>query len=239
MKRYLVEFVGDTADLEEFPRYFPDGDAYALSEGQTVFLTGPFFDSFETPADVLEAAEQILDEFVAVVLLLWPALRRPTLGAVCIEDESGQRARHIFVSVHDAARAKDYAEVVVDSMPVARAGPTEGQQLLAASRKATSAQAAMMIWADPNRTWPRLYRILEELESELKSSVSKVGLCSENQRERFNQSANSAAVAGKDARHASGKYKPPKKPMSLLEATSFVGGLIQQTLRHVLARSAP
>jgi len=237
MKRYLVELVGDSADLEEFPRMFPDGDVHAIAEGANVFLTGTTFDSIEAPSKVLGAAEQVFDEMVAVILLLWPGLHRPTLGAVCVEDESGLRNRHMFASVHEVVRIKDHVDAIVNGTAQIRQGPTEGQKLLAASRQATNAQAAMMIWADPHRTWPRLYRILEELEAELKVSVSESGLCSEEQRERFTHSANSADVAGKDSRHRSGKFKPPKNPMSLEEASSFIGGLIQQTL-HRVAQSA-
>ena len=238
MKRYLVELVGEPADLEEFPCMFPDGDVHAIAEDTNVFLTGSAFDGIETPSKVLETAGQVLDEMVAVILLLWPGLRRPTLGAVCVEDESGLRSRHFFASVHEMARAKDRVEAVLNGATPNKQGPTEGQQLLAASRLATNAQAAMMIWADPHRTWPRLYRILEELEAELKAKVHESGLCLEDQRTRFTRSANSADVAGKDSRHGSGKFEPPKNPMSLEEATSFISGLMQQTLHRLLRNTA-
>lgn len=233
MKRWLVELVGESADLEEFPRWFPDGEAHAIAEGVNVFLTGLVFDRFDTPSEVFETAEQVLDEFVAVIMLLWPSLRPPTLGAVWLEDESGHRRHHIFKSVHEVTRVKDYAEATNNGTVSTRQCPTEAQQLLAAFRLATNAQTAMMIWADPVRTWPRLYRILDELEAELKTSVSKAGLCSEDQRDRFKRSANSAEVAGKDSRHGGGMFVPPKKPMLLHEATSFIGGLIQGTMYRV------
>jgi hypothetical protein len=104
--------------------------------------------------------------------------------------------------------------------------------LLEGSRSNPHLRLATLIWADEIRTWPRLYRVLEEVERSLGSTASKVGLCSDNQRDRFAHSANSAEVAGKDARHASGKYKPPDKPMSLDEATSFVGCVLEQSLRR-------
>lgn len=232
MKRWLVELVGEFADLEEFPRWFPDGEAHAITEGVNVFLTGSAFDRFDTPSEVFEAAVQVLDEFVAVIMLLWPSLRPPTLGAVWLEDESGHRRHHIFASAHEVTRVKDYAEATINGTVSTKQGPTEAQQLLAAFRLATNAQAAMMIWADPLRTWPRLYRILEELEIELKMHVDKAGLCSDNQRERFTRSANTVEAAGKDSRHYGGKFVPPEKPMSLHEATSFIGGLIQGTLHR-------
>lgn len=166
-------------------------------------------------------------------MLLWPNLHPPTLGAVWFEDEAGDRRHHIFASVHEEMRVKDYVEATINGTVSTRHYPTEAQQLLAAFRLATNAQAAMMIWADPHRTWPRLYRILEELEVELEMHVDKAGLCSKDERSRFTNSANSAEVAGKDSRHRGGKFDPPKRPMSLHEAVSFIGGLIQGTMRLI------
>ena len=233
MARWLIKLEGDSSDLEEFPSSFPDGHVYAFSELECVYLTGIRFEQFSDASDVLQAARQVLDEFVAIILLLWPSLRVPTLGDVYYENDSGQRSRHLFASIHESVRAKDRVSVTVNGNSILPSGPTEAQILLAVSRRAPRAQTAMMIWADPSRTWPRLYRILEELEMELGATVSKVGLCTDDQRQRFNRSANAAEVAGKDSRHAGGKFALPKNPMSLHDATSFVGGLIQGTLRHV------
>ena len=233
MPHWLVELDGEAVDLEEYPRWFPDGDVHACSEGEKVFLCGAAFDRLGSSIDVLAAADQALDELSGVILLLWPGFCRPILGPVYLVDESGNRARHVFGVIHTRVRAKDYVDGAVSGVAPTKPGPTEAQQLLAASRRATNAQAALMIWADPSRTWPRLYRILEELEAELRTTVSEAGLCSDSQRRWFTRSANSAEVAGKDARHAGGKFLPPSKPMSLPEAVAFVGKLIQETLHRV------
>ena len=63
---------------------------------------------------------------------------------------------------------------------------------------------ALKVWADPMRTWPRLYRLLEEIEGHLGKSANAAGLCSGKERTRFRQTAESPEVAGVDARQASG-----------------------------------
>lgn len=92
-----------------------------------------------------------------------------------------------------------------------------------------------MFWADPVRTWPRLYRFVEELEEHLGGHVDKFKFCSYTKRGRFRLSANSAEVAGKDARHGTGIKPAPAKPMSLDEAVTFVRKLIEDTLRYEAA----
>ncbi len=111
-----------------------------------------------------------------------------------------------------------------------RVAQTRAQFLLAGSRVNDHLKMAVSLWGDPLRIWPRLYRVLEEIERYLGKEVHKAGLCSANQRKRFHRSANAAEIAGKDARHAQGKFRPPKNPMNLAEATNFVSGLLQDAL---------
>ena len=40
MSRWLVQLSGERMDLEEFPRWFPDGDIYAIEENGTFFFVG-------------------------------------------------------------------------------------------------------------------------------------------------------------------------------------------------------
>jgi len=72
---------------------------------------------------------------------------------------------------------------------------------------------------------------MEEIEQHLGKHVDVAGLCSAKQRERFARTANTAEVAGPDARHAAGKFAAPNDPMSLPEATEFIGQLLLSVLR--------
>lgn len=238
MAKYFVELKGEPADLEEFPIWFPDGSLFVQVEQDRYYLHSDEIASSSSPERALEFAEAALDQLYAVGLLLWPSLHRPSVEAVVEETDDGQRRRYLFASVHEALRLKDRFNATVDGVVQTPQRPTDAQRLLAASLRGRHVQTAMLIWSDPRRTWPRLYRIIEELESELGSSVSKAGLCSDNERDRLKQSANSAEVAGSDSRHAVGKFSPPRRPMSLPEATGFVGTLLQKTLLVVASRIA-
>jgi hypothetical protein len=127
----------------------------------------------------------------------------------------------------------------VDGIEEALQRPTQAQILLSGARMDDNLKFAVSLWGDPLRTWPRLYRVLEEIERYLGQPVQKAGFCSDNQRERFTRSANAAKIAGKDARHALDKFIPPKNPMDLKEATAFIGRLLQATLARAAARQPP
>jgi hypothetical protein len=79
--------------------------------------------------------------------------------------------------------------------------------------------------------WPRLYRVLAEIEQYLGKRVDAAGFCPTNQRERFTRTANTAEVSGSEARHAIGKSVAPSNPMSLSEATAFLSQIFLAVLR--------
>lgn len=235
MARWLVRLEGDHVDLEEFPHWFPEGDVYAFEENSQVFLAGQAFESHDDAAQVQEMALQVVDEFSAVVSLLWPSHRRPEVAAVIRETDEGKRNQHVFLSAVLSARSKVRATLVVEGEAAEGPSETQGQKLLSGALANAHLRVALALWGDPLRTWPRLYRVLEEVERYLGQPVSRAGCCTAKQRERFTRSANSAEVAGKDSRHAAGKFAVPKDPMTLGEATGVVSNLLQQALRQAAA----
>lgn len=235
MSRWLIKLDGDHFDLEEYPRWFPKGEVHAVTVGAETFLTGSAFDKFDSAVQVREAALQVLDEFSSVISLLWSSLKRPAInGSIIYEDENGKRNVHHVLTVEGCTVRSKCGTVSVFVNGVEQVAPrTQAEQLLEASRHDAHLQLVVSIWADPIRTWPRLYRLLEELESSLGRSVDSAGLCTKSDRGRFTHSANCAEIAGKDARHGGGRFDLPKVPMTLSEATSFVRELVVAVLRQV------
>lgn len=235
MSRWLVELVGEPSDLEEFPLWFPDGDLCAIAESGKTYITGPALDAFDEASQVRDAVLAAVDCFSAIIALLGPSFRRPSVGLVYKESDDGQRQGFCLLTASGEIRVKGRAILSVSGEPPPNRVPTQAQQLLEATRRAdTHLGMAMSLWADPVRTWPRLYRILEEVEHSLGKKVNEAEFCSTSRRTRFTRSANSAEIAGKDSRHALGRYDPPRDPMSLQDASSFIGQLLEVALRRLV-----
>ena len=231
MARWLVQLSGERLDLKEFPHWFPDGAIFSIEENGEFFLVGPAFEMLSSADEVLREAVRALDRFSAVISLLWPSLRRPTATHVFRETDEGKRDAFVFMSGSISARSKLRAVgVSVGSSPLPPE-PTQAQELLRRAVGNPHLEIALSLWADPMRSWPRLYRILEELEQHLEKRVDVAGLCSPAQRERFKRSANTAEVSGADARHAAGKFRAPANPMTLVEARGFVAQMLLGVLR--------
>lgn len=233
MARWLVEIQGDAFDVEEFPFWFPSGDAHAAAENGKVFLVGDIFDSITEASDVYEIAAQLMDEYFAIIGLLQPGLRKPTVGMVFREDDDGSRQGFALLSGVAAGRSKVHGTLSVAGGQEQETRQTQAQELLAASRSDRRLQVAVSLISISGATWPHLYRCLEEIEYYLGKKVSDAGLCSNNQRERFTRTANSAEVSGRDSRHRLGKFDPPNDPMSISEARAFVSQTLIATLRAV------
>ena len=231
MSRWLVQLQGERLDLEELPKWFPSGDVHAVEEREKFFITGPTLDGMMDADAVLRRATEALNEFSAVIFLLWDSFRKPNIGQVIREDDAGKRNAYIFVAGIASGRSKASGVLVDAGGAAAVPATTQAQDLLWASHTSPNLREALNVWADPIRSWGRLYRIVEEIKKHFGKPVDEVGLCSRPDLIRFARTANTAEAAGLDARHASGLFKPPDKPMSLNEATSFVSRLLLGALR--------
>jgi hypothetical protein len=231
MARWLVQLSGERADLEEFPRWFPNGEVSTIKENEEFFLVGSAFEVLPNAEAVLREAVSALDRFTAVISLMWPGLRKPTVSHVVREADAGKRDVFVFLSAGLSMRSKVHA--VIEPVDVTQQKPprTQAQELLKRATGSPHLEVALSLWADQMRSWPRLYRIMEEIEQHLGKHVDAAGLCAANQRERFTRTANTAEVSGPDARHATGKFAAPSNPMSLQEATEFVGQMLLSVLR--------
>jgi hypothetical protein len=158
MSRWLIELQGERIDLEDFPKWFPSGEVYAVDENSNVLLVGAGLNSLADADAVLKKAEEVLEEFSAVISLLWTSFRKPQIGRVFQEDPAGNRNAYIFVTGIAAGRSK-VSGVMVDASGIAPTpATTQAHDLLAAARKSKHLQEALKLWADPARTWGRLYR---------------------------------------------------------------------------------
>jgi hypothetical protein len=231
MARWLIQLEGDRFDLEEFPRWFPDGDIFFTEENGAFFLTGPAFEHLPDHQAVRVEAMRGLEECLAAILVLSPSVRNPTVGNVFREEDGGKRHTFIFLEAATLRARGKVAGTLSGGTQSEAAGPTQAQQLLAVARANPRLLTAVSLWARPGRSWPRLYTIMEEIEGHFGRHVDGAGLCSPGKRERFCRSANTAEVSGADSRHAAGRFEPPKTPMNLQGATSFMRGLLDRALR--------
>ena len=233
MARWLVKLEGTPFDLEDFPHWFPRGQVFAIADADGTYVAGELLEACSDSASVYQSAETLLDEMHAVICLLDPGIRRPTIGVVLREDDTGKRTGTVYASATIGGRTKVRATLSVDGAANTPQAETQAQLLLKAAQASRHLRIALSLLAMPHVSWSHLYRALEEIEVSLGKKVHDAGICSSNDRERFTRSANSGEVAGKDARHRIGKFDPPPQPITLRDAQAFVRLCLNATLRNV------
>jgi len=221
MTHWKVELLGEAYDLEELPYFFSSGEICCLAEGEIFFLVAQAFEGQEGPSQVHAMAESLIDDITGAMATHIGRYPRPRAGPVHERGADGQTKKHYSLN---AERATVYSRSRLGPAPV---GPTYPQLFIRAGQRSRHLRHAMLIWADPNRTWPRLYRILEEVQQHLGTDPYRHSLCSKSEQKRFERTANSAEVAGADARHALGRNAPPPNPMTLEEAIHLVGSVLK------------
>jgi hypothetical protein len=79
---------------------------------------------------------------------------------------------------------------------------------------------------------------MEEIQQFLGEPPYKAGLCTKGEYKLFEHTANTAEVAGLDARHALGKFTPPPDPMPLAVAEALVGTVLQRAFYRAISDAA-
>jgi hypothetical protein len=233
MSRWLVKLEGTASDLEDYPYWFPHGQVFATNDSDGTYVVGELLEACTDATAVYEATQTVLVEMHAVICLLDPGIRRPTIGVVLREDDTGKRTGTAFLSATIGGRSKVSATLSVNGAAPRLPEATQAQLLLKAAQTSRHLRVALSLLALPHVSWHHLYRALEEIEAYLGKKVHDAGMCSSNERERFTRSANSGEIAGIDARHRVGKYAPPAQPMTLPDAQSFLRCCLDATLRNV------
>ncbi|WP_176817165.1 hypothetical protein [Franzmannia pantelleriensis] len=121
---------GDHFDLEEFPRWFPDGDVFSFEENGCEYLSGSAFESHEEFSKIYDMSLQVIDELSAIISLLRQGHRRSADLEVIKETDHGKRARYSSASTVITFLSKVTSATVVDGQSLEDLAVTHEQELL-------------------------------------------------------------------------------------------------------------
>ena len=218
---WMVELVGNRDDLNCFQRWFSEETVKVIKENDKFFLTGTHFLGCKTADEVIRRAETRLELMTAAARLeaASEAVNVKIDSAVYV-DSAGLYHYHVFVE----AVTRSVASVrCFDS-----SSPSLPQRAVAIADCDAHLDMALRLWGEASRSWPRLFRIVEEVtysfEPDPKKHMSEV-LFSANLIEsrddilRFRYSACEPDVAGRESRHANGCHKMSSKLKNLQNPT--------------------
>ena len=238
---WQVSVQGAISDLEHLVRHFTALPRVIRKDeaGLGFVYESDAFTPCTTPEEVLEAANQEFSVFSGVIKLARGSSEPLLCGGVYRRNAAGGRAA--FLRVHNAVHAHIADELALTLMEAngnavnAQSVPPRTVVLanLAFSERAVEKALRLTVQAD-SRSWVGLYRLFEVIEADIGGQAFLIarGWSTELALKRFKHSANSVSVGGDGARHGKEAGAPPKRPMSLAEASAYVDDIMKAWLAY-------
>lgn len=241
-EKWMAELSGSLNDLECLQRWYTSESVRVFPHEGTWLLGGTFLQGYSSADEVTKVAEAKLELLSAAALIESSSepLKVEVIGAAH-QNASGKLTIHY--TIISTSRS------CVSVRCLGSETPSLPQRALVVAESDYHLDMALRLWGDSSKTWPRLYRIVEDICESLKSNKEDnkddiqildyfgLGDQVDNYR-RFRYSACEAGVAGKDSRHAEGRNNPPKKVAMLenpimhhREAVSLVGLILFKAIQ--------
>jgi len=233
---WLARLKGHELELQELSEHFrsPDWNVQKDEDGYYYLRSLEFAGAADSEA-VRERALGMLEHMNGVAKLSFgPGYRTVEFDAVTRIEEDGQRYHTVGSSITISGRSRMSVKPHagrVGSVPDVSQDANWAEDLVAlAEREQEVADALRFFQRDD---WVNLYKAWEIVRDSAggESELIRNGWTTKRTKNRFTQTAQSREELGDDARHASGRYKPPKDPMSLAEAEAFVKSMMQAWMR--------
>jgi hypothetical protein len=218
MEEWLVKLKGDLFDLQELPLLFISPEASVIEERGVYYLNSINFNPLSSAGDVLKSARYLLEVMNgAAILSLENFEPVQVANHVTGIDEEGKR--HSFNFGYGTIRP---------SLKSPRKPNTIGNWLKKAKQNKNVENAFRYLC---DQDWINLYKIFELVRDDV-GNLYERNWVTQEELKRFTQTAQSQDTLGDAARHASKKYKPHPKPMSLIEAKAFIRNILLHWLNE-------
>jgi hypothetical protein len=229
---WIVELSGDTSDLDELSKVFTTPDLCIQKDGEKFLLKSENFRSCASPDDVKKISSEILQNLTAGIKLSLDARKKLDIDSILQVGDDGSKHYFIESSITASSRCSASGEIIHQDgtkEEFHQADPIP-KWIKIAHNDAKVAKAFSLICADFN-SWYTLYKILEVLEEDHFKPIMRGGRYKKIA-DNFTHTADCYKTTGLDARHAKEIKTPPKNPMSLSEAKSFIKMLLHEWLKE-------
>ena len=223
---WMIELSGDPSDLDKLSKVFTTPELCIQKDGENFLLKSEDYESCVSSDDVKNIASEILNNLNAGIALSLDSQKKIDIAGIIQIGDDGRR--HCFIEISSSYLTLGPTLLMIGEN-IHPADPIP-RWIKIAHKDAKVAKAFNFIVADFN-SWNSLYKILEVLKED-QFKLVRNGSCHENKISDFKRTANCYETIGIDARHAKENQAPPKNPMSLSQAKSFIKMLLHEWLRE-------
>jgi hypothetical protein len=236
LAQWRVHVQGEQIDLKELRDILAANDPAIIEDGNNFYLTSKAWNQSDDATAIHNRAKEFIQLLEDAAYFHFRDTAPLKIGGVVRIDDSGVKHHFIIAEVGKITlRGARVRAVATVGGPGNQPSKQEHlvTRLLRASKKNSNVQDALKFYRNGN--WFNLYKVYELVKDDVngeKEILSRKWI-SKTSLKRFTQMAQSRAGLGDDARHASKKYKPPAKAMSLTEAKTIIGTLLQNWINYL------
>jgi len=227
---WYVQILGDNSDLQELSKSLNSPELCISQEDQKYVLKSSNFDQLKNAADVRKRAKEILSLLNGTAKLALGTQQKLTIDAVVEIRDDGKKTTVLFLSDTVPGGSSTSTSVKTSNGNVQEIHPADPIPvwIKTAQINKTVATVFRLIGASA-LNWIDLYKVYEIIKSDVggKDKIADNGWATKRQINLFKRTAQAY-------RHGKLKGTPPKKPMTLSEAESFVKKILRKWLQTKL-----
>ena len=231
VKKWLVRLEGHVFDLEDLQEQLHSDEISIQERNGNYYLSSSYFTDLSRPDDVLSTARHLIELMNGAAKIFVNGYEPVSPTGEIIEIVDSEERKHVIMQVDTGRfRIKGKAVDLVSSSDGRDSGARKPTEIIDLLRKAISNSriADVLHFQSLEQTWSNLYKIYELVGDDIGTrNVEKI--VEPHRIKHFKGTAQSRALIGDAARHASGKYKGPGKlpEMTLSEAKQLIADLLK------------
>jgi hypothetical protein len=234
LTEWRVNVQGDQFHLETLGETLANHDPCIIREGNDYYLIGKEWNQVDDARAIRERAEEFAGILENATYLHSHDVAPLTIGGVVKIDDDG-RQHYVLIPATGTYKVTvqpvrlTWTRTVSGTFPEPKHDAQEHRlvRFLRAAKINSNVRDAQKFYRKSD--WFSLYKVYEIVSDDVggKEQIASRNWISKPTLNRFTQMAQSSAGLGDDARHASRRFKPPPKPMSLLEAKEVIAKLLR------------
>ena len=231
MPKWLVRLKGERFDLEDFPKLFRSPEVRVIEESGSFYLESSEFDSLTLAEEVRERGRALIKLINGVSKFNRKSFLSISEDCITRVEDDGKRHNYVFLEGEVKMRKKVSAKptvIAVDGSGKVDTQPSALESLLEIAQKHKVVADTLTFYRED--TWISFYKAYEIISDDVHGmhQIINNGWAVNSDISRFTQTAQSRAALGDSARHASKKYRPPAKPMTLSEARVLIKTILSR-----------
>jgi hypothetical protein len=236
MTQWRVQLQGEQFDLQELKEILLDNDPCIIEEDSNFYLTSKAWDKLGESREVNAQAKAHIQDLENAAYLHHKDTASLGIGSIIRIDDDGKK--HHFLIAETGRFTFRVGRVRFKGIARGQAKTVQSRPehpVIKILRKSKNPLVKDALRFYRKGDWVNLYKAYEIVNDAVhgKHEMVRRGWVSKESINSFTQTAQSRKALGDDARHASVKFNPPKTPMTINEAKTIIGTLLQRWLESL------